>query len=164
MRKYGRIITQFMIFSPTLYPKDVPGFLRHKFHLESLGTGPRFSWNGTLKQCITHIKRFYTYFTEINLRSAKMIFLNIIYQKLLEFIIHWLLIFFSNLCNSKYSWLLWRLKIIHLLFSLNTTVDTLLSMEWLHQYSKNSYLLGCEAFWGNISCLRLRILSWYIKL
>ena len=58
LRKYGRIITQFMIFYPTLDPKDLPGFLRHKFPLESLDDGLRFSRNSTLKQYITHIKRF----------------------------------------------------------------------------------------------------------
>ena len=58
MRKYGIIITQFMIFSRTQNPIDVSGFLRHKFPQESLGAGPRFSRNGTLKQYIMHIKRF----------------------------------------------------------------------------------------------------------
>ena len=32
MRKYGRIVTQFMIFSPTLDPKDVPEFLNSNSH------------------------------------------------------------------------------------------------------------------------------------
>ena len=58
MKKYALIISQFMIFSPTLDPKDVPGFLEFKFPQESIDANSNQSKNSTIKQYISHIKRF----------------------------------------------------------------------------------------------------------
>ena len=58
IKKYILIVTQFMIFSPTLDPKVVPRFLEFKFTEESFDTNSKQSKSSTIRQYITHIKRF----------------------------------------------------------------------------------------------------------
>ena len=56
MRKYGQIIPQFMIFSPTLDSKDEPEFLRLKLSYRTLDANSKKNKNSSTKQYATHKK------------------------------------------------------------------------------------------------------------
>ena len=126
MKKYALIISQFMIFSPTLDPKDVPGFLEFKFPQESIDANSNQSKNSTIKQYISHIKRFLyiLYKDELNKYSDWFSKYNLVKTPCIHSPLT------IEICYNAYTTLIDQGLIqdslfIHLLFSLGTSVNTL---------------------------------------